>query len=89
MFSHLVNIFHLSIGILAVSKVNIKSTADMNENIKFTKDSVYGAYAADDTGVLVGFTRGYTDIPYAIVRLDTNKYVMAPLEDIEYVPTEE
>jgi hypothetical protein len=56
----------------------------MNEAIKFTNDSPVGAYAADDTGTLVGFTRSYTDVPQAIVRDTDGKYVLAPLGDIEY-----
>ena len=70
----------------------------MSENIKFTKDAasydlpwqeVYGGYEADDTGVLVDFVQDNTGQPFAVVRLtSTNKYIFAPVSDIEYVPEE-
>lgn len=61
----------------------------MSENIKFTADSARGLYAKNDTGVLVGFLRDYTDGPCAVVRLTDNSYVQAPLGDLEYVAAEE
>lgn len=57
----------------------------MNESIKFTADSPTGAYATDDTGTLVGFCQDHTERLFAIVRDTNNKYVKAPLTDIEYV----
>ena len=57
----------------------------MNESIKFTADSPVGAYATDDTGTLVAFSRAYTDDLVAIVRNTDGKYITAPLGDIEYV----
>lgn len=56
----------------------------MSENITFVNDSPTGAYAAEDTGVMVAICRDYTDIPCGVVRLTTGKYVLAPLSDLEY-----
>ena len=58
----------------------------MNENIKFTADGI--GYATDDTGVLVAFSREYTDRLVAIIRNEDGKYITAPLSDIEYVAEE-
>ena len=60
----------------------------MNENIKFTQDSPVGAYATDDTGVMVAVSRDYTDQLVAVVRITDNTYVTAPLGHIEYVSEE-
>jgi len=57
----------------------------MNENIKFTKAAKNGAYSKNDTGVLVAFSREYTDQLVAVVRLTNNSYTIAPIGDIEYV----
>ena len=58
----------------------------MNENIVFVNDSA--AYSADDTGVLVGFCRSYTDSIVGIIRNTDNKYITAPLSDFEYVASD-
>lgn len=66
----------------------------MSENIKFTKDATeyefpwmesYGGYSENDTGVMVDITQDHTSRVFAVVRLTTGKYVLAPLSDIEYV----
>lgn len=61
----------------------------MNESIKFTADDANGKYATDDTGVMVAVSRDYSDCLVAVVRGTDNKYVTAPLDDIEYVAAEE
>lgn len=57
----------------------------MNESIKFTADSPVGKYATDDTGVMVAVCRDYNDRVVAIVRLEDESYVEAPLAHIEHV----
>ena len=86
MFSHFVNIFQTTIGTLVAEIIKL---TDMNEAIKFTQDSPVGAYATDDTGVLLGVVRDYYDRPMGIVRLTDNSYILAPLGDLEYTGGEE
>lgn len=56
----------------------------MNESIKFINDAANGKYAENDTGVVVSFSRDYTDRLVAVVRLSDDSYTTAPLADIEY-----
>jgi len=56
----------------------------MNESIKFIKDSKFGAYAEDDTGVMVGAIQDYTGVPCGVVRLSDDSYALAPFGDFEY-----
>ena len=57
----------------------------MSENIKFTADSKRGAYAKDDTGVMVAVYWTGFEGTTAVVRLTDESYVTAPLSDIEHV----
>ena len=54
----------------------------MNENILFVENGA--SYAINDTGVLVGFCRNYTDSLVAIIRNTSGQYITAPLTDFEY-----
>lgn len=56
----------------------------MNESIKFVADSPTGKYAKNDTGTMVATAWSNTLHTAAVIRLSTNKYVIAPLTDIEY-----
>jgi len=49
--------------------------------IKFIADSKMGKYAEEDTGLLMQFTRDYTDAPVGIILLEDDSFVTAPLSD--------
>jgi len=57
----------------------------MSEDIKFIADSPRGTYEKDDTGVMVAVV--YTPFAgeTAVVRLDDESYVTAPLAHVEHV----
>ena len=57
----------------------------MNESIKFTKDSMFGLYAEDDTGTMIGVIQDYTGVPCGIILLTDESYVLAPFGDFIHV----